>query len=225
MALLDPTCRPGARPNVRAAARHLARVDPVLRGLIARVGPCTLAPRRDHFATLCDSIISQQLSAAVAAAIFDRFAALYPRRRPTPAAVAATPVARLRAAGLSRQKVAYLKDLASAFCDGRIRPRRLGRQSNEAIIASLVSVHGIGRWTAQMFLIFSLNRPDVFPVDDLGIRKAMRRWYGLRTLPAPARMRQIGRAWHPYETVACWYLWRSLTLPSVPAASLGVTRR
>jgi DNA-3-methyladenine glycosylase II len=213
MALLRPhDRRVVGRNGSLAACRHLAEADPVMRRLIARVGRCTLIPRRRYFGTLCDSIISQQLSARVAEVIYDRFTALYPRRRPTPSAVRRTPLARLRAAGLSRQKARYLKDLATGFLDGRIRPNRLARQSNEEIVTSLVSVHGIGRWTAEMFLIFSLNRPDVLPVDDLGIKKAIQRWYGLQFLPTAKKIRAIGRPWHPYETVAAWYLWRSLRL-------------
>ena len=193
-----------------SACRCLAAADPIMRRLIADVGRCALKPRRDFFATLCDSIIAQQLSVTVAGIIFDRFAALYPRRRPTPQAVLGTSLRKLRAIGLSRQKAAYLKDLAAGCLDGRITLNRLARQSNEDIITSLVSIHGIGRLTAEMFLIFSLNRPDVLPVDDFGIRKAIQRWYGLRSLPKPNRMRAIGKAWHPYESVACWYLWQSL---------------
>lgn len=181
-----------------------------MRELISHVGPCRLAPRRDYFVTLCDSIISQQLSAQAAETIFDRFLALYPAGRPTPRSVAKTPASVLKTAGVSRQKARYLKDLAAGFQDGRITPRRFVRQSNEEIIASLVSIHGIGRWTAEMFLMFSLNRSDVLPVDDLGIRKAVQRSYELRNLPVPTRLRKIGQAWHPYETIACWYLWKSL---------------
>ncbi|MBI5410467.1 MAG: DNA-3-methyladenine glycosylase 2 family protein [Nitrospirae bacterium] len=215
MALLTTTKRRGrasARTSHAAAGRHLAKADPVLRTLIARVGPCQLVPHRHHFATLCDSIISQQLSTRVAEVIFDRFAGLYPQRRPTPQAVRETPLPRLRSVGLSRQKGSYLKDLATGFLDGRVRPGRLARQSNEEIIEALVSIHGIGRWTAEMFLIFSLNRPDVLPVDDLGIKKAIQRWYGLRSLPTAKKIRRIGKDWHPYETIASWYLWRSLRL-------------
>ncbi|MBM4123800.1 MAG: DNA-3-methyladenine glycosylase 2 family protein [Nitrospira sp.] len=215
MALLSPTKRrgrPGARTSHAAAGRHLAQADPVLRKLIACIGPCDLTPRRRCFATLCDSIIAQQLSTHVAEVIFDRFAGLYPRRLPTPQAVAKTAPTRLRAVGLSRQKSDYLKDLAAGFLDGRIQPGRMARQSNEEIIEALVSIHGIGRWTAEMFLIFSLNRLDVLPVDDLGIKKAMQRWYGLRALPTARKIRAIGKTWHPYETVASWYLWQSLRL-------------
>lgn len=194
------------------AARHLAAADPVLRPLIARLGPCRLTPRRRYFIVLCDSIISQQLSTAVAEAIFDRFASLYPRRHPTPDAVSRTALARLRGAGLSNQKAAHLKDLAAGFHDGRIQPSRLVRQPNEEVIRALTSIHGIGRWTAEMFLIFSLNRLNVLPVDDLGIRKAIQRWYGFQALPAARTIRRIGKPWNPYESVASWYLWRSLRL-------------
>ncbi len=215
MALLSPRPsrrRRGPADRHRTAVRHLSRADPGLGRIIVRVGPCTLRPRRAYFVTLCDSIISQQLSTTVAAVIFERFAGLYPRRRPTPQLVARTPLPRLRAIGLSRQKAAYLKDLAASFQDGRVQPGRLMRQSNEEIIDALVSVHGIGRWTAEMFLIFSLNRLDVLPVDDLGIRKAIQRWYGVKALPAARTIRTIGRPWNPYETIASWYLWRSLRL-------------
>ena len=181
-----------------------------MRRIIARVGPCKLKRYPRYFVTLCDSIISQQLSGRVAEAIFERFAGLYPRRRPTPQAVVRTPILRLRTAGLSGQKARYLKELAMGFTSGKIRPHRFSRQSNDDIIETLTAIHGIGRWTAEMFLMFSLNRLDVLPVDDLGIKKAVRQAYGLRTLPKPRTIRTIGKPWHPYETIASWYLWRSL---------------
>ena len=198
--------------NHTAACRHLLTADPVLRTLIGHVGPCTLKPRRAYFLTLCDSIISQQLSTRVAEVIFERFVALYPLRRPTPVTVAGTSIDRLKSVGLSTQKSTYLKDLASAFLDGRIQVQRFAQLTNEDIIGELVSVHGIGRWTAEMFLIFALNRPDVLPVDDLGIQKAIQRWYGFGTLPSARTIRRLGRPWHPYETIASWYLWRSQQL-------------
>ncbi len=213
MALLpsEPRRPPRSRAATYArAGRRLAAADPVMRRIIARVGPCALRHSPRHFVTLCDSIISQQLSGRVAEVIFDRFADLCPGRRPTPQVVARLPISRLRAAGLSRQKAAYLKDLAGGFLNGRLDTRRFRRQSNEEIIEALTTVHGIGRWTAEMFLMFSLNRLDVLPVDDLGIQKAIQRWYGYRRLPAAATIRKVGRSWHPYETIACWYLWRSL---------------
>jgi DNA-3-methyladenine glycosylase II len=212
MALLPATDRRARRkPASHAAARrHLATADPVMRRIIARVGPCSLKRYPRYFVTLCDSIVSQQLSSRVAEVIFKRFEALYPRGRPTPHRVAATPVPRLRTAGLSGQKARYLKELAKGFASGKIRPHRFARQSNEEIIETLTAIHGIGRWTAEMFLMFSLNRLDVLPVDDLGIKKAIQRAYGLRVLPKPATIRRIGRSWQPYGTIASWYLWRSL---------------
>jgi DNA-3-methyladenine glycosylase II len=216
MALLPPVpSRPSkARDslNYRLACRHLSEADPVLRKLIARVGPCALKPRPQYFVTLCDSIISQQISGRVAEVIFDRFADLYPGRRPTPEAVARTPLTRLRSVGLSRQKARYLKDLAAGFLDGRIQPRRLLRQTDDEIIEALVSIDGIGRWTAEMFLIFSLNRPDVLPVGDLGVRKAVQRWYGFQALPSARTIKRVGGPWRPYQTIASWYLWKSLQL-------------
>jgi len=212
MALLPATDRRAKRKSVShaTACRHVAKADPVMRRIIARVGPCRLKQHPRYFVTLCDSIVSQQLSSRVAEIIFKRFEALYPHGRPTPQRVAVTPVPRLRTAGLSGQKARYLKELARGFASGTIRPHRFARQSNEEIIETLTVIHGIGRWTAEMFLMFSLNRLDVLPVDDLGIKKAIQRAYGMRVLPKPATIRRIGRSWHPYETIASWYLWRSL---------------
>ena len=205
--------RATGRPASHAAARrHLATADPVMRRIIARVGPCKLKRSPRYFLVLCNSIVAQQLSGKVADVIFARFTALYSGRHPTPQRVAATPVPRLRTAGLSGQKARYLKELAKGFASGRIRPHRFARQSNEEIIETLTAVHGIGRWTAEMFLMFSLNRLDVLPVDDLGIKKAIQRAYEFRSLPKPVAVRRIGQPWHPYETIACWYLWRSLRL-------------
>lgn len=198
--------------NFIRPCRYLSKADPVLGDLIATIGLCRLRPSSRYFPTLCDSIISQQLSAKAAATIYARFAALYSGHRPTPMAVTATPLQRLRAVGLSTQKVRYVLDLAEGFSDGRIQPRKLARQTNEEIITTLSTIQGIGRWTAEMFLIFSLNRLDVLPVDDLGIQKAAQKCYGIRTLPSPTTLRTIGKPWHPYETLACWYLWHSLRL-------------
>ncbi len=212
MALLPTPDRRAKRKSAShaTACHHLANADPVMRRIIARVGPCRLKRYPRYFLVLCNSIVAQQLSGRVADVIFSRFTALYPGRHPTPQAVVRTPIPRLRSAGLSKQKATYVKDLAKGFLDGRIRMHRLVRQSNEDIIEALTTIHGIGRWTAEMFLMFSLNRLDVLPVDDLGIQKAIQRWYGFRRLPAATTMRKVGRPWHPYETVACWYLWRSL---------------
>src|ERR1051325_7522595 len=169
---------PPADPDWKRAARHLRRADPVLAKVIDRVGPCTLHPRRDYFVVLCKAIFTQQISTPVAAVLFGRFRELFPLRRPTPAlvaeALANNHVEVLRKCGLSRQKAAYLQDLSRHFLDGRVPTRRLGRMSDEEVIEALVEVKGIGRWTAEMFLIFTLNRPDVLPVDDLGLREGVR---------------------------------------------------
>ena len=205
-----PPARRSRQTNYRTVCAWLSRRDPVLGRLIDRIGPCRLSPRRDYFATLCDSIIAQQLSTRVADVISDRYVALFPGRRPSPRQALTLSPSAFREIGLSNQKSRYVKDLAAGFLDGRIRPRAFPHTANEELIAMLTSIHGVGRWTAEMFLMFALNRQDVLPVDDLGIQKAIQRWYGFSRLPAPRTIRRIGRAWSPYETIACWYLWRSL---------------
>ena len=194
-----------------AALAHLSR-DPVMAGVIERVGPCTLKPRKDYFVVLCQAIFTQQISTVVAATLFGRFRDLFPKRRPTPGRVIAVlstePRSMLAHCGLSRQKHAYLMDLARHFEDGRIPTARFSRMPDEQIIQSLTQVHGIGRWTAEMFLMFVLNRPDVLPVDDLGLRNNAQRAYGLSTPPTAKVLTHLGEPWRPYRTVASWYLWR-----------------
>jgi DNA-3-methyladenine glycosylase II len=194
------------------ANRHLKRVDPVLGRVIQRVGPCTLAPRRDYFVVLCKAIFTQQISTAVATVLFGRFRDLFPMRRPTPTLVLSAlqrePLEVMRHCGLSRQKAAYIQDLAQHFVDNRIPTRRLARMDDEAVIESLVNVKGIGRWTAEMFLIFNLNRPDVLPVDDLGLREGVREVYGLKERPGAKPLTEMGEVWRPWRSVATWYVWR-----------------
>lgn len=197
--------------DINAAIGHLRRVDPRLAALIDAHGPLSWRPERNAFRALLESIVSQQISGKAAEAILRRFRTLYPSGRfPTPAQVLATPVEWLRSAGLSPQKASYVQDLALKFTDGTIRPRRFSRLTDEAISTELIRVKGIGQWTADMFLIFCLNRPDVLSVGDLGIRMAMKTHYRLRSLPDPAKMRAIAEPWRPYRTVAMRYLWRSL---------------
>jgi len=193
------------------ARRHLARRDPVLRDLIRACGPCGLAARMhtNPFKALARAIVGQQLSAKAAATIFSRFEALY-ESFPTPAQVLATPDDRLRGVGLSAQKLRYLKDLCKHLEEGQLPLDALHQMEDEAVIETLTRVKGVGRWTAEMFLIFRLQRPDVLPVGDLGIVNAVRRAYKLRKAPSPDRLRRIGEAWRPYRSVACWYLWASL---------------
>lgn len=194
------------------ARRLLLRRDPVLAALIRRHGPCGLAAaqRADHFTALVRAIVGQQLSTRAAATIFGRVLALVPGGVPTPSAIAAIPDDRLRAVGLSRQKTMYLRDLCGKIASGALDLAAIGHLSDEDVIAALTEVKGIGRWSAEMFLMFRLHRPDVLPVGDLGIVNAIRRAYGLRKPPTPDRIRRIGDAWRPYRSVACWYLWRSL---------------
>jgi DNA-3-methyladenine glycosylase II len=197
------------------AVAHLRR-DRVLRKIIDRVGPCKLAPRRDYFVALCKSIYAQQVSAVVARVLFDRFLMHFPRRRPTPRLVHALLTGHedsFRACGLSRQKRKYLIDLSLHFMDGRIATRKLAALDDEQVIEALVNVQGIGRWTAEMFLIFVLNRPDVLPVDDLGIREAFKRFYRLPERPGAKQMQTMAVPWRPWRSVATWYLWRSLSIP------------
>lgn len=194
-----------------SAAKHLKRVDPVMRALIRQVGPYRLRPDRNRFKMLAFSIISQQLSVKAARTIRDRLVALTEPEL-VPAHIAALSHEQLRSVGLSRNKASFLHDLAAAAVDGRIVLTKIGRKDDEAVIAELIQVKGIGRWTAQMFLMFSLGRPDVLPVGDLGLRAAMRNLYGLPDLPTEAEAHEIGAPWRPYASVASWYCWRSLEL-------------
>ena len=194
------------------ARRILARRDPILRDLMRRHGPCGLADSQhtDPFQALVHAIISQQLSTKAAATIAGRVDALLDGL-PIPARVAAVSDAQLRSAGLSGQKVSYLRDLCARIADGSLPLDALDRMPDEDVIAALTRVKGIGRWTAEMFLMFRLHRPDVLPVGDLGIVKAVQRAYRLRTLPSPTRLLRLGESWRPYRSVACWYLWASLS--------------
>lgn len=200
---------PKTLPDWRPALHHLRRADPILAKIIDRVGPCTLAPRRDYFVALCQTIFTQQVSTAVATVLFARFRLLFPRRQPTPQALLALSDEQLRSAGLSRQKTAYLRDLASRFAAGQIPTRRFPSMTDEDIIQALLPIKGVGRWTAEMFLIFVLNRPDLFPVDDLGIKKAVQAAYALTELPPAPHLLQFAEPWRPFRTIATWYLWRS----------------
>ena len=199
------------------AVAHLQQADPVLSQIIARCGPCTLQPRRlEPLVMLCRSIVYQQLSGKAAGTIMMRFLGLYDSDTLTPEALLRTTHDTLRGIGLSRQKIAYLQDLATKVQDGALQLALLPMHSDAEVLHQLMGVKGIGRWTAEMFLIFGLGRLDVFPVDDLGIRKAMQRAYGYKRLPAPLTMHRHARQWIPYRTIATWYLWRSLDVAVAP---------
>jgi DNA-3-methyladenine glycosylase II len=190
---------------------HLRR-DPVLARVIEEVGPCKLAPRADgtHFDHVVRAIVYQQLSGKAARTIHERVMALTGGRPPAPAELLAIPDETLRAAGLSRQKLLYLKDLAARTLSGEVPMDSLHDLADADIIRTLTAVKGVGVWTAQMFLLFRLGRLDVLPVLDLGIQNAIQRAYRLRKRPTPIKVAEIGKRWSPYASIASWYLWRSL---------------
>lgn len=198
-------------PDYVHARRHLARRDPVMRDLMRRHGPCGLASRQhtDPFQALVHAIVSQQLSTKAAATILSRVVALC-EGGPTPERLEALTDAQLRSAGLSGQKTRYMRDLSRRVLDGTLRLSDIEALTDEEVIDALTSVKGIGRWTAEMFLIFRLQRQDVLPVGDLGIVKAVQRNYGMRRVPSPKHLVKLGEQWRPYRSVACWYLWASL---------------
>jgi DNA-3-methyladenine glycosylase II len=204
------------------ARRALMRRDPVIATLIRQHGECGLASaqRTDPFHALLHAIIAQQLSTKAARTIEGRFSALFDGN-PTPVAVSGVIDEQLRAVGFSGQKVKYVRDLCARILDGSLQLHALDAMSDDDVIQALTSVKGIGRWTAEMFLMFRLHRPDVLPVGDLGIVKAVQRAYKLRTLPSPARLTKIGETWRPYRSVACWYLWASLQGASLKTTKNG----
>jgi DNA-3-methyladenine glycosylase II len=214
----------------REAMAHLRGADPVLARVIDAVGPIEIALRRERFAALCRAIIFQQLAGAAARTIHGRFVALFPGRRfPSPRQVLDAPPEDLRRAGLSRQKSLYLKDLAAHVANGTLNFHRFHQMDDEEIILDLTRVHGVGRWTAEMFLMFNLGRHDVLPVDDLGVRNAARRLYRMRKMPDAKRLRALAERWRPYRSAASWYLWRSgdIVLPGdvSPKRSLPARKR
>ena len=208
------------------ARRALMRRDPILGGAIRRIGPCGMAgrQRKDHLSALVVAIVNQQLSTKAAAAIFARFLALFPDNAiPDAAAIAAQSDAALRGVGLSRQKVGYLRDLSARIADGRLNLDELDALPDDDVIERLTAVKGFGRWTAEMFLMFRLHRPDVLPAGDLGIVNAIQRLYGLRKRPDAKRILKMGEAWKPYRSVASWYLWQ--TLRNEPVSKAAENRR
>jgi DNA-3-methyladenine glycosylase II len=198
--------------KIRSARRHLRASDPVMKAMIDAVGPFTLRFNNDRFGLLVRSIISQQISTSAARSIRKRLQELAAPDELTAEDLATFTVDGLRSVGLSSQKASYVADLASKVNDGTVDLRQIGRFSDERVVDTLTQVRGIGQWTAQMFLIFSLGRPDVFPHDDLGVRTAIRDQYGLDDLPDKKTSHTIAAPWRPYASVASWYCWRSLDL-------------
>lgn len=201
------------------------RRDPVLREAIKRIGPCLMADRqrKDHLSALVGAIVSQQLSTKAAATIFGRFTALFADHHiPSAAAIDAIGDAQLRTVGFSGQKISYLRDLCARIADGRLDLDELDTLDDETVIERLTAVKGFGRWTAEMFLMFRLHRPDVLPAGDLGIVNAIQRLYGMRKRPKAVRILKMGEAWRPYRSVASWYLWQ--TLRNEPLARAASSR-
>jgi DNA-3-methyladenine glycosylase II len=197
----------------RKARIHLSKADPILARIIAEVGPVGIQPRRERFQALARAIIFQQLAGAAANAIYGRFIGLFPDVEfPSPEQVLAKTDAELRAVGLSEKKALYIKDLAAHIRDRKLDFHRFHRMTDEEIIEHLIMVKGIGRWTAEMFLMFNLGRPDVMPADDLGVQNAVRRHYRMRQRPSRKRLLKHAERWRPYRTAAAWYLWRSLNI-------------
>jgi DNA-3-methyladenine glycosylase II len=199
---------------MRRAVLHLKKSDPILRAIIEKVGPCRMQFGEPTFHNLAESILYQQLNGKAAATIFKRFtdAAGDPV---TPEGILALSDAQMRAIGLSKQKTAYLRDLSEKTKAGLLEFEKLATFSDPEIIQHLTQVKGIGVWTAHMFLMFTLRRPDVLPTGDYGVQVAMKKLYRKRKLPKPKDMEKIARSWAPYRSVACWYLWRSLDIKTL----------
>lgn len=192
---------------VTSATTYLCEVDPVMRASIELVGPCTLQPDPDVFTALVDAIISQQISVKAADAIMARVCAAMPEGKVTPENLLPFDFERLRTLGLSPQKARYIRNLTEHVCEGLLQLEALGELDDEEIIRQLTAVKGIGRWTAEMCLIFTLGRPDVLPVDDLGFMEGVRGAYGLAERPTRKELLERGELWRPYRTFATWYMW------------------
>jgi DNA-3-methyladenine glycosylase II len=199
---------------MRKAILHLKKSDPALAGVIQKVGPYRIEFREPGFDTLVRSIVYQQLSGKVAFVILERLRSAVPRGILTPKAILRLTPEQMRARGLSAQKTAYIRDLAERTLSGEVNFKRVVDLTDEDVVEHLTRVKGIGVWTAHMFLIFALRRPNVLPVGDLGVRAAIRKIYGLEKLPTPQEVAQYAERWAPYCSVATWYLWRSLETPA-----------
>ena len=199
---------------MRKAVNHLKKSDPILRAIIERVGPCRMEFGVAEFSSVAEAIVYQQLNGKAAVTIFNRFAALAGDPL-TPEGILKLSDEQLRSVGLSKQKSAYLKDLAKKTSDGLLNFARLPEMTDEEVIEHLTQVKGVGVWTAHMFLMFSLRRPNVLPTGDYGVQMAIKKHYKKRKLPKPKDMEKIAKAWEPYRSVACWYMWRSLDIKTV----------
>lgn len=193
----------------KEAIQHL-KDDPEFLPIIEKVGSYRIKLTRNHYQSLVEAIITQQLAGSAARAISGRFQSLYSKRFPKPIDVIKTPIPKLRKTGLSKMKITYIKELSKQIESRKIRLNSMKKLSDEEVISNLTQVKGIGRWTAEMFLIFSLGRQDVLPVGDLGLKKAIQALYSMNDLPSEDAITQLAERWRPYRTVATWYLWKSL---------------
>jgi DNA-3-methyladenine glycosylase II len=198
--------------DANVARRHIGKADPIMKQIVKNVGPYELEVRGAPYEALIRAILYQQLAGPAAAAIERRFLALFGDRIPESHELAVMTDEQLRAAGVSRQKAGYMRSLAEHFDNGALSDKHIRRASDDEAIELVTQVKGIGRWTADMLLLFCLGRPDVLPVGDLGVRASMRDAYGLDDLPTPAQMEEIAEPWRPYRSAATWYLWRRTDL-------------
>jgi DNA-3-methyladenine glycosylase II len=194
--------------DAESARRHLIKSEPVMRDLVRRVGPYAIEVRGAPYQSLLRAILYQQLAGPAAAAIERRFLVMFGGRIPAPAELAPLSDEELRAAGISRQKAGYMRSIAEHFAGGRLSDRKLLRMPDDEVIEAVTQIKGVGRWTADMLLMFCIGRPDVLPVGDLGIQNAMKLAYGLDAPPKPAEMEAIAEPWRPYRSAGAWYLWR-----------------
>ena len=199
---------------MRSAIVHLKKSDPVLRDIIEKVGPCRMEFGPPEFHSLAESIVYQQLNGKAAFTIFNRFAALAGDPI-TPKGILKLTPEQMRSVGLSKQKTSYLFDMAERAQRGELDFSRLPQMTDEEVIAHLTQVKGVGVWTAHMFLMFTLKRPNVLPTGDFGIQMAIRKHYRKRKMPNPAQMEKVAKSWEPYRSIACWYLWRSLDIKTM----------
>ena len=199
---------------MRAAVRHLKQSDPILSAIVDRVGPCRMEFGPPEFHSLAEAIIYQQLNGKAALTIFKRFADLAGKPL-TPEGILKLTDAQMHSVGLSKQKSAYLKDMAQRASRGELDFTRLADMPDDAVIEHLTQVKGVGVWTAHMFLMFTLRRPNVLPTGDFGIRVAMKKHYRKRKLPNPAQMEKVAKSWAPYRSIACWYLWQSIDVKTM----------
>lgn len=199
---------------MRKAINHLKRADPVLAALIDRIGPCRMEYGPPEFHSLAESIVYQQLNGKAAARIFERLAALAGEPL-IPSGILKLSESEMRSVGLSKQKSSYLRDMAARALGGQLDFSKLGDLSDEEVIQHLTQVKGVGVWTAQMFLMFTLRRPNVLPTGDFGVQAAIKKHYRKRQLPTPRQMEKMAKPWEPYRSTACWYLWKSMDVKTV----------